>query len=364
MINVDENIYLERYAREISYLADVKDNNIRNAFRIVPRSRFIPQRKDYMLAEIYSDDVIPLKISDGKLSSSSSQPSLMAYMLERAEISPGDNVLEIGTATGYDTAIISAIVGSKGRVTSIEYDEMLAGVAKDILRSNGYDNCLVISDDGGKGYPLNAPYDEIVVTVGIYDLTRELLKQLKERGRIVAPFIYYCGESTPLFKLQRKGNILRGRFLLDSIFVHAKGRIGTPEYDIRKYMEKCKNEFGKKIVHASSLSREVYNRDFLLYLSLTEDSAIFDGKVLYVLDDKYGLLQVSKALVILYGDEVLLKRLEYAVRQYKVNRIHFNNLELTLFPKGTSAEIKGDFIVKRKDFVHAFTSAPTSRGNA
>ncbi len=353
-MRIDENVYLERYAREITYLGDVRDDNIRNAFRIVPRSIFIPQKEHYTLAEIYSDNVIPLKISEGNLISSSSQPSLMAYMLEGAGVSPGDNVLEIGTATGYDAAVISTIVGPEGKVTSIEYDKMLAETAKEILFSNGYDNCLVINDDGGKGYSDNAPYDEIVVTVGIYDLTRELFEQLKDKGRIVAPIIHYCGESTPVFELEKEGNVLKGKFSVDAIFVHARGKIGPPRYDIEGYKKRYENRFGKKIIHTSSLGKEISYRDFLLYISLTENNTVFDGKILYVMDERYGLLRISKNSVTLYGDEVLLRRLESTAQQYKAARIRLSNLELTLYPKWLSFEIKADFAVKRRDFTHAF----------
>jgi len=104
------------------------DRSSEAAFRAVPRHVFLPGEK---LETIYADEAIAIKHdSDGSVLSSSSQPTMMAIMLRQLRLEKGDNVLEIGTGTGYNAAIMQHIVGETGYVTSIELDNQLADQAR------------------------------------------------------------------------------------------------------------------------------------------------------------------------------------------------------------------------------------------
>lgn len=146
------------------------------AMRAVPRHCFVPPE---VMPEAYEDH--PLPIGSGQ---TISQPYMVALMTELADIQPADTVLEIGTGSGYQTAIL-AILGRK--IISIERQELLADHARDRLHMLGYTNVTVISGDGTLGWPKNAPYDVIMVTAASPTLPAPLMTQLKPGGRLICP---------------------------------------------------------------------------------------------------------------------------------------------------------------------------------
>ena len=102
----------------------IRSQNVEEAFRSVPRHIFVPGVE---LEKIYSDDSIPTKYIDGKLVSSSSQPAIMAIMLEQLELQPGHRVLEIGAGTGYNAGLLQHLVGDSGLVVTVDIDEESVG---------------------------------------------------------------------------------------------------------------------------------------------------------------------------------------------------------------------------------------------
>jgi protein-L-isoaspartate(D-aspartate) O-methyltransferase len=154
------------------------------AFRAVPRHLFLPTIPP---ERAYQNEAIVTKQLDGVSVSSSTQPSAMAIMLEQLELEPGHNVLEIGAATGYNSALMSHIVGKTGSVTTMDIDEDLVAQARENLRRAGFDQVRVICADGGYGYPDAAPYDRIILTVGAWDIAPAWTEQLKENGRLLLP---------------------------------------------------------------------------------------------------------------------------------------------------------------------------------
>ena len=118
--------------------------------------------------------------------SSSSQPAMMAEMLELLELAPGQRVLEIGAGTGYNAAVVSQIVGPKGRVTTIDIDPEIAQRAKAALRKNG-SRVDVRHGDGRAGFAQGQPYDRIIVTASAEVVQPAWLEQLTEGGRIIVP---------------------------------------------------------------------------------------------------------------------------------------------------------------------------------
>jgi protein-L-isoaspartate(D-aspartate) O-methyltransferase len=154
------------------------------AFRAVPRHLFLPDRP---LDLVYSDEAIPTKQLDGATVSSSSQPAIMAFMLEQLQLQPGHRVLEIGAGTGYNAALMAHIVGDMGQVVTVDLDEDLVASAREHLSAAGFSRVQVVRGDGGLGYPADAPYDRIILTVGAADILPAWHEQLKPEGRLVLP---------------------------------------------------------------------------------------------------------------------------------------------------------------------------------
>jgi protein-L-isoaspartate(D-aspartate) O-methyltransferase len=162
-----------------------RSGEIAEAFRAVPRHVFVPEVNP---AEAYADEAIPVKWgADGRPLSSSSQPAIMAIMLEQLRLGPGQRVLEIGTGTGYNAALLAHVVGGTGSVVTVDIDEELAGTARQRLRAAGYPSVDVIGGDGAAGWPGGAPYDRIIVTASARDLAPAWTGQLRDGGRLLVP---------------------------------------------------------------------------------------------------------------------------------------------------------------------------------
>lgn len=162
----------------------IRDGRVAAAFAAVPRHVFVPEAP---LDVAYADDVVPMKRDEsGVLTSSVSQPSIVALMLEQAAIRPGDRVLEIGSG-GYNAALMRELVGPDGAVTSVDIDPEVTDRARISLDEAGYGDVAVVQADGAFGVPERAPYDRIVVTVTAWDIVGPWLRQLRPGGRIVVP---------------------------------------------------------------------------------------------------------------------------------------------------------------------------------
>jgi protein-L-isoaspartate(D-aspartate) O-methyltransferase len=164
----------------------------------VPRHVFLP-RAD--LAEAYADQAIVTRYRDGWPVSSASQPAMVAAMLEQLRLTDGGSVLEIGAGTGYNAALLSALVGPSGRVVTIDIDPEVAEEARSHLAAAGAGNVEVICGDGAQGWPGRAPYDGIIVTAGASDLAPAWASQLTPSGRLVVPLsirgVQQCVAFTP-----------------------------------------------------------------------------------------------------------------------------------------------------------------------
>src|SRR2546425_4425908 len=150
---------------------------VRNAFLKVPRGRFVPED---VRRSAYED--VPLPIGHGQTISA---PSMIAIMLEEAALKPGEGVLEIGTGSGYNAALLAEIAGPDC-VVSVERWPELAEAGRANLAAAGY-NVEVVVGDGTKGHPPQAPYDCIIATAGAPKVPRSWRDQTKVGGRIVAP---------------------------------------------------------------------------------------------------------------------------------------------------------------------------------
>jgi len=140
---------------------------VERAFLRVPRERFLPGLE---LAEVYRDAAILIKEEGGIGVASSSQPAIMAIMLEMLDTHPGQRVLEVGAGSGYNAAILRELVGESGAVASVEIDAEVATWARERLGAAGYPDVAVRHADGAEGWPGGAPWDRVIVTVGAGDI--------------------------------------------------------------------------------------------------------------------------------------------------------------------------------------------------
>lgn len=167
----------EQLVRELIEGGWLKSKPVIDAFKKVPRENFVrSEDKKYAYANY------PLPIPGGQ---TISQPLTVAVMTEALEPKRGDKILEVGAGSGYQTAILSEIVGSTGKIITTEIIPELFEFAKKNL--GGYENIKVLNVDGSLGYPSERPYYRIIVTASAPSIPKPLIEQLEEGGRLVIP---------------------------------------------------------------------------------------------------------------------------------------------------------------------------------
>lgn len=173
---MDYSEKMEEMINEQIMARGVKDPEVIRAMRKVERHLFVPEK---VRSQSYDDGPLPIGHSQ-----TISQPYIVAFMTEALDLQPEDKVLEIGTGSGYQAAVLAEIAKE---VYTIEIIEPLAQEAKNRLESLGYKNIQVKCADGYKGWPENAPFDKIIVTAAPDEIPAELIKQLKVNGKMVIP---------------------------------------------------------------------------------------------------------------------------------------------------------------------------------
>ncbi|MFI8435665.1 methyltransferase domain-containing protein [Streptomyces sp. NPDC079020] len=232
-------------ARALAAAGALGDPAWRAAFEDVPRHLFVPYfytsgsrgyerlwgedphpvRRGRWLRGVYADAPLATRIRDGELISSSSQPSLMARMLDELDVRDGHTVLEIGAGTGYNAALLAHRLGDRA-VTTVDLDPEITESAARHLAAAGY-RPAVITGDGARGCPARAPYDRIIATCTLPSVPHAWLAQCRPDGRILAPF------ATGLISLGVRetahGRYAEGRFLhTPAYFVHLRGALPPP----------------------------------------------------------------------------------------------------------------------------------------
>ena len=172
----DENEGLIEHLKSIGYL---KSKEVEKALRDVRREMFVP---DSIKNLAYRD--APLHIGNNQ---TISQPATVVAMTEALEVKKGQKILEIGTGSGWQSALLSKLVGETGTVYSVEIIDDLVKMAKENLKKLTIENVNVIKGDGSLGLEKYAPYDRILVTAGSPDIPKPLLKQLDKDGLMVIP---------------------------------------------------------------------------------------------------------------------------------------------------------------------------------
>ncbi|MEV7148732.1 methyltransferase domain-containing protein [Streptomyces sp. NPDC093084] len=204
----------------------------RAAFAAVPRHLFVPyyyaagadgherrwgespdpRARERWVRGAYEDVPLATRLCDGRLLSSSSQPSLMARMLVALGVADGDRVLEIGAGTGYNAALLAHRLGDGGLVTTVDVDPEITESARRHLSAAGY-RPAVVTGDGTRGVPARAPFDRIIATCATTGVPRAWVAQCAAGGRILAPV------ATGLLALAVRGDgCAEGRFLPSAAF--------------------------------------------------------------------------------------------------------------------------------------------------
>ncbi len=187
----------------------VKDERVLSAMLKVERHRFVPEAYE---SQAYSDQ--PLPIGEGQ---TISQPYIVALMTELLELKGDEKVLEVGTGSGYQAAILAELAKE---VYTIEIIEALANSSKELLLRLGYKNIHVKVGDGYLGWPEAAPFDAIIVTCAPDHIPKPLLEQLKEGGRLVVPVGTYSQE---LKKVVKRSGKIETTDVIPVIFVPMTG---------------------------------------------------------------------------------------------------------------------------------------------
>jgi protein-L-isoaspartate(D-aspartate) O-methyltransferase len=210
----------EKMVREQIMRRGVTDSLVLAAMKRVPRHEFVPE---FLRESAYEDT--PLPIGEGQ---TISQPYIVALMTASLELKGGEKVLEVGTGSGYQAAILAEIADS---VYSIEIKESLARGAAERLKRLGYKNVFVRHGDGYFGWPDAAPFDAIIVAAAPEEVPEPLVEQLKEGGRMVIPVGDWDQELLKIRKLE--GGKLQKEYIVPVRFVPMTG-----EAEKRKGKEK------------------------------------------------------------------------------------------------------------------------------
>ena len=208
---------------ELEANGNITTEPVAAAFRAVPRHPFLP---GVPLEKVYQDQAIPTKFEDGRPISSSSQPAIMAIMLEQLDLQPGQRVLEIGAGTGYNAALMAHIVGPSGRVTTIDLDEDIVAGARRHLAAAGFPQVDVICADGLAGHAPDAPYDHIILTVGSWDISSAWLEQLRLGGRLLLPLSLNGPQYAVAF--ERRNGYLASLSIRGCGFMRMRGGMAEP----------------------------------------------------------------------------------------------------------------------------------------
>lgn len=214
-----------RLVNQLITTGRIRDPRIADAFRAVPRHLFVPGRA---LEQVYEDEAIVTRRGpDGRPTSSSSQPAIMAAMLEQLDLRADQRVLEIGAGTGYNAALMAHLVGDGGAVVTVDIDEDLVEQAGRQLRTAGLGRVSVVCADGTAGWPVGAPYDRIVVTASAADVAPAWTAQLADGGRLLLPLSLRGVQQVVAF--ERRGDHLASVSVVNGGFMPMRGDIAGPD---------------------------------------------------------------------------------------------------------------------------------------
>jgi protein-L-isoaspartate(D-aspartate) O-methyltransferase len=214
---LDEIVQMTRETRLETGRAALSDR-VMAAMAKVPRQRFVSEGDERRAYENR-----PLAIGSGQ---TISQPFIVALMTDFMDIRPGDKVLEIGTGSGYQAAVLAELART---VYTIEIVEALGRLAEKRFRTYGYNNVVGKIDDGYNGWPEFAPFDSIMVTAAAREVPQPLIEQLKPGGRLVIPLGGQLGAQTLYVVEKRQDGTTTRRAVLGVRFVPLTDKAGKQQ---------------------------------------------------------------------------------------------------------------------------------------
>jgi protein-L-isoaspartate(D-aspartate) O-methyltransferase len=214
-------------AEELERAGAIRTPAVRRAFLTVPRELFVPEHAErHGLEAVYRNEVIvTAHDAAGRPISSSSQPQLMAAMLERLAVGEGMRILEIGAGTGYNAALLSELVGPRGRVTTVDVEADVVEAARGVLEDGSY-RVETVCADGALGHPPGAPYDRIIVTAGTDAIPAAWCSQLVEGGLLEVP-LRFGPDAQAVVTLRRRGETLESVAVLTGRFIPMRTQQGS-----------------------------------------------------------------------------------------------------------------------------------------
>ncbi|MFX1266197.1 MAG: protein-L-isoaspartate O-methyltransferase [Promethearchaeota archaeon] len=216
------NEFLKEREEKVKWLMRegfLKSEGIIKAMLKVPREEFIPEQyRDYAYLEV----PFPLPGREATISCPHSYP----LFYEALGLKEGEKLLEVGTGSGYGAALAREIVGSSGKVVTIEIDEDTLSFAEQNMRRLGYDDVLLVHDDGSLGHAPEAPYDKICITASCPKVPSPLVQQLKRQGRLITPV--GAPESAQDLVLVEKSTdgVLARKSIVQVLYIPLKGKYG------------------------------------------------------------------------------------------------------------------------------------------
>ena len=249
MASLDERAAVLRHEMVDALASKISDARILDAMRRVPRHRFVERfagappgenawslegMREWVVDEGADDETLAM-VHEGRralpaagstptsLTTSVSAPDIVASMLEELELEPGMRVLEIGTGSGYNAALLAELVDDPALVTTIDIDSSLIEPARGRLDRLGYGRVAVVEGDGDDGVPARAPFDRIIGTVGCNDLSPAWFQQLAPGGAMLVPVHHGAGHPLVLAHGDHT-SVIAG----PSGFVSVQGRQGEP----------------------------------------------------------------------------------------------------------------------------------------
>ena len=207
------DLRLEMVERQI-ISRGISDRKVLSALKTVPRDLFVPE---IYIDQAYADHAVPIGFGQ-----TISQPYIVAFMTELLAVEKGDRILEIGTGSGYQAAVLSELTD---HVYTIEIIKELARSAADRFKSFGYKSIESKEGDGYYGWPEEAPFDKIIVTAAAGHVPPDLIKQLKPGGMIVIPIgRQFSTQYLTVIRKDSEGN-LTGEPVLPVRFVPFTGKV-------------------------------------------------------------------------------------------------------------------------------------------
>jgi protein-L-isoaspartate(D-aspartate) O-methyltransferase len=358
----DAQMRNERLVSKLEENGTLTDPAVATAFRAVLRHRFLP---GHPVGDVYEDAAIMTKVLEGGVAvSSSSQPAIMAIMLQQLQVRPGHRVLEIGAGTGYNAALLSRLAGRDGHVVTMDIDDDTCQEARAHLAAAGAAGVEVVQGDGAGGWPDGAPYDRVILAVSSSDIAPAWRDQLVEGGVVVLPLVL-AGPMQLCVAFQRSGSGFVSTDVTCCGFMPLRGAMAVaaepPERPLTVWLREEGRPAGHTVSHADLVE------GFETWLALTENAYVRrvsapEDPPSFGLHDEHGLALVTGAgrehPVLVYGEgEAAARRLVEAHVRWSRGRPRIDRFHVTAHRSGKEPALSDEArVLHRPNFTFVVTA--------